>query len=27
LLFALEHHHKGGEASHCWLVMQNTEPV
>jgi hypothetical protein len=27
LLFALEHHHKGGGASHCWLVMQNTEPA
>jgi hypothetical protein len=27
LLFALEHHQKGGGASHCWLVMQNTEPV
>jgi len=27
LLFALEHHHKGGGASHCWLIMQNTQAV
>jgi hypothetical protein len=27
LLFALEHHRKGGGGSHCWLVMQNVEPV
>jgi hypothetical protein len=27
LLFALEHHHKGGGALHCWLIMQNTQAV
>jgi hypothetical protein len=27
LLFALEHHRKGSGGAHCWLVMQNTEPV
>lgn len=27
LLFALKHHQKGGGASHCWLVMQDVEPV
>jgi len=27
LLFALDHHRKGGGAAHCWLVMQNVEPV
>ena len=27
LLFALEHHRKGGGATHCWLVMQDTERV
>jgi len=27
LLFALDHHCKGGGGAHCWLVMQNTEPV
>ena len=27
LLFALEHHRNGGGATHCWLVMQNIEPV
>lgn len=27
LLFALEHHRRGGGAIHCWLVMQNVEPV
>jgi hypothetical protein len=27
LLFALEHHHKGGGAVHCWLVMQDVPPV
>ena len=27
LLFALEHHWQGGGATHCWLVMQNVEPV
>ena len=27
LLFALEHHRQGGGATHCWLVMQNIEPV
>jgi len=27
LLFALNHHRQGGGAAHCWLVMQNTEPV
>jgi len=27
LLFALEHHRRGGGAAHCWLVMQNVEPV
>ena len=27
LLFALEHHRKGGGASHCWLVMQDVDPV
>jgi len=27
LLFALEHHRKGGGAAHCWLVMQDTEKV
>lgn len=27
LLFALEHHRQGGGATHCWLVMQNAEPV
>jgi len=27
LLFALQHHHAGGGAAHCWLVMQDIEPV
>lgn len=27
LLFALEHHRKGGGGLHCWLVMQDVEPV
>lgn len=27
LLFALQHHCKGGGGTHCWLVMQNVEPV
>lgn len=27
LLFALEHHRRGGGASHCWLVMQDVKPV
>ena len=28
LLFALQHHQKGGGATHCWLVMQaDAEPV
>jgi hypothetical protein len=27
LLFALEHHRQGGGAAHCWLVMQDIEPV
>ncbi len=27
LLFALEHHRERGGAAHCWLVMQNIEPV
>ncbi len=27
LLFALEHHQNGGGATHCWLVMQDSEPV
>jgi len=27
LLFALEHHHKGGGALHCWLIMQNIQKV
>lgn len=27
LLFALEHHQKGGGAEHCWLVMQDVMPV
>ena len=27
LLFALEHHRKGGGAAHCWLVMQDIEAV
>lgn len=27
LLFALEHHLKGGGGGHCWLVMQDTEKV
>ena len=27
LLFALEHHRRGGGATHCWLVMQDVEPV
>jgi len=26
LLFALEHHRKGGGAAHCWLVMQKDTP-
>jgi hypothetical protein len=26
LLFALQHHRQGGGA-HCWLIMQNVEPV
>ncbi len=27
LLFALQHHREGGGAAHCWLVMQDIEPV
>ena len=27
LLFALGHHRERGGASHCWLVMQDSEPV
>jgi hypothetical protein len=27
LLFALQHHRKGEGAAHCWLVMQDVEPV
>ena len=27
LLFALDHHRKGGGATHCWLVMQDVPPV
>jgi len=27
LLAALEHHREGGGAAHCWLVMQDVEPV
>ncbi len=27
LLFALEHHHKGGGALRCWLIMQNIQKV
>jgi len=27
LLFALGHHRAGGGGMHCWLVMQNVEPV
>lgn len=27
LLFALDHHRKGGGATHCWLVMQDITPV
>lgn len=25
MLFALEHHRRGGGAAHCWLVMQSNE--
>ncbi len=27
LLFALQHHRAGGGGEHCWLVMQDIEPV
>ncbi len=27
LLFALEHHHREGGATHCWLVMQDVASV
>ncbi|MGC9469411.1 MAG: hypothetical protein ACP5HS_12520 [Anaerolineae bacterium] len=27
LLFALQHHAKGGGGDHCWLVMQEVPPV
>jgi len=27
LLFALQHHRRGGGALHCWLVMQDSRPV
>ena len=27
LLFALEHHRRGGGAAHCWLVMQQGVPA
>jgi hypothetical protein len=27
LLSALDHHRRGGGATHCWLVMQNVDPV